>query len=652
MKNLKKLRPVPLGQVRIRDRFWDTYENLVRSVVVPYQWEALNDRVEGAEPSHAIANFRIAAGLEKGGFGGMVFQDSDAAKWLEAVGYLLQTKPDPALERTADEVIDLLCKAQRPDGYLNTYFQVKEPGKEWSNLQECHELYCAGHLMEAAVAYYDATGKRKFLDVMCRYADLIDSKFGREPGKLRGYPGHEEIELALVKLYRATGREKYLNLSRYFIDERGAEPYYYEIEKAKRGGTTHWNGFIVDRGYAQTQAPVREQTALEGHAVRGVYLLSGMADVAAETGDLTLLEACRRLWRSVVSRRMYVTGGLGSSAYNEGFTFDYDLPNDTVYAETCASVGLIFLAHRMLQIDADGAYADVLEQALYNTVLGSMSQDGRRFFYVNPLEVLPEASEKDPNKRHVKAERQKWFACACCPPNLARLIASLGQYVYSVSDGVADGALYAHLYIGGEAEVSLGGRKISVTQQTGYPWNGSVSFRLKMDGAASFSFRPRIPGWCRRYAVRVNGETVQAPAPERGYLCIDRLWKDGDEIALTLEMPATRVYCNPRVRENVGKVAVRQGPVVYCLEQADNGDDLQRILLPKGAALASSYRADLLGGVNVITAQGERRADEWGDALYLDDPRPVYEPKALTFVPYFAWGNRGAGEMSVWVREK
>ncbi|MBE3113363.1 MAG: glycoside hydrolase family 127 protein, partial [Actinobacteria bacterium] len=406
MTNLTNLTPIALKSVNIEESFWSRYVELIRDTVIPYQWEVLNDRIPGVTPSHSIKNYRIASGLEQGEFQGMVFQDTDVAKWIEAVAYSIETKPDLELEKTVDGVIDIIEKVQQPDGYLNTYYTLKEPGKRWTNFRECHELYCAGHMIEAAVAYYEATGKRKLLDIMCRFTDYIDSVIGPEPGKIKAYPGHQEIELALVKLYKATGNEKYLKLSKYFIDERGKEPYYFDIEAKKRGNVLHYPEFAkFDRKYAQTHLPVRQQTTAEGHAVRAVYMYSAMADIAAETGDTELLEACRRIWNNIVTKRMYITGSIGSTEFGESFTCDYDLPNDTNYSETCASIGLMLFAYRMLQIEAKSCYADIMEKALYNTVLDGISLDGNSFFYVNPLEVWPEASEKSKIKGHVKVTR-------------------------------------------------------------------------------------------------------------------------------------------------------------------------------------------------------------------------------------------------------
>jgi DUF1680 family protein len=377
--------------------FWARYVRLVRNTVIPYQWDALNDRIVGAQPSGAMRNFRIAAGLESGEFVGMVFQDSDLGKWIEAVAYALQANPDPELETLVDETVEILAKAQTPDGYLNTYFTLKEPGRRWSNLWECHELYCAGHLLEGAIAYYQAAGKRRFLDVMCRYVDLIDRTFGPNPGQIRGYDGHAEIELALMRLFDVTGSHRHLELARYFLEERGREPYFFHLQWEALDHRSHWTRAEVskpDLAYFQSHLPVRQQTEAGGHAVRAVYLCTAMADLARRTDDVELRATCEVLWKNMTRRRMYVTGGIGSTHLGEACTFDFDLPNETAYAETCASVGLVFFARRMLQLRPRAEFADLMELALFNTVLAGMSLDGKRFFYVNPLEVWPEASAR------------------------------------------------------------------------------------------------------------------------------------------------------------------------------------------------------------------------------------------------------------------
>lgn len=640
-----------LRNIRVTDPFWSSFTKLVRETVIPYQLEALNDRVPEADPSYAIRNFRIAAGLEEGEFGGMVFQDSDLAKWLEAVGYSLMTHPDPELERKADEVIDLVVQAQHEDGYLNTYYTIKEPGRRWTNLTDCHELYVAGHMIEAAVAYYEATGKRKLLDAMCRFADHIDEVFGPEEGKLKGYDGHQEIELALVKLYKVTGNERYLKLSQFFIEERGKSPNFFLQEFAREDYERHWDvvkGQKPDLPYYQAHAPVREQEVAVGHAVRAVYMYTAMADLARELGDESLLEACRTLWNNIARKQLYITGGIGSTHHGEAFSFDYDLPNDTVYAETCASIGLIFFANRMLQLEAKGEYADVMERALYNIVIGSMAADGKHYFYVNPLEVWPEACRKNPGKYHVKPVRQRWFGCACCPPNLARLLASLGGYIWSADKDT----LYTHLYIGNEATVSVGGQPVRVTMQSGLPWDGRVKLAVAPDQPGRFRLALRMPAWLSGEAeVRVNGEVCTNGRLQDGYLYVEREWQDGDIVELELPMAAEWIAAHPEVRANHGKVALQRGPVVYALEEADNGRLLGTLSVNVQEQPEVRLEETEWGQVPIIRAKGWRESvDSSGDGLYRRATNSNKQPVTVRAIPYYLWGNRGEGEMAVWIR--
>lgn len=636
--------------IQIQDAFWSEYVRLVREVMVPYQWEVLNDRVEGAEPSHAIANFRIAGGTEDGEFYGMVFQDSDVAKWLEAVAYLLETRPDPQLEEVADNVIDIVVLAQRADGYLNTYFTLKEPGREWTDLAECHELYCAGHMIEAATAYFRATGKRKLLDAVCRFADYIDTVFGTEPGKLQGYDGHQEIELALVKLFHATGEEKYLQLSRYFLDQRGTQPYFFEEEWEKRGRTLHFSNLsmVHDHAYSQSHLPVREQDDAEGHAVRLVYMCTAMADIAAETGDAGMLATCDRLWDSIVNKRMYITGGIGSMEHGESFTADYDLPGDLAYAETCASVGLIFFARRMRKLRRSSAYADIIERALYNTVISGMSLDGTKFFYVNPLEVYPDVIGKNKNYDHVKPERQGWFTCACCPPNVARLLASLGEYIYVQEEN----RLSVELYIGGMIQTELNGIPITIRQESSYTSEGRTRFIVDPESPGVFTLALRMPDWCEEAKITVNGEMQDYLTGDvEGYIVLERSWQAGDTVEAWFAMPVKEMESHPLVRQTFGKTALQRGPFVYCLEEADNGKRLYQLRLSGEDRYNIGTTQWIPGGVKVITAGGYRLKPEteWGDGLYRPGSPQTAEAAELSFIPYFAWANRGVGEMSVWV---
>lgn len=634
---LRRLCPVSIPNVRLDDRFWAPRLQTNRTVTLPIEYEQLKG-------TRRIDAWKLdwKPGMPNEPH---IFWDSDLAKWLEAVGYALAGGPDKPLERRADRVIAMIERAQQPDGYLNIHFSVVAPRERWTNLRDRHELYCAGHLMEAAVAYCQATGKRTLLDVMCRYADYINSVFGPERGKRRGYPGHEEIELALVKLHRATGEERYLKLAKFFVDERGRRPHYFDREARERGEDpqAHWAG---DYDYCQAHLPVREQATAEGHAVRAMYLYSGMADVAAETRDRKLLAACKRLWKNVTERRMYLTGGIGSTRHGERFTCDYDLPNETAYAETCAAIGLVLWAHRMLQIERDGRYADVMERALYNGVLSGISLDGRRFFYVNPLAVYPRALTEP--SEHLTATRQDWFGCACCPPNIARLLASLPQYVYSQARNEA----YVHLFVQGSAELTVAGQSVVLIQRTGYPWKERVRITVKPDEPAEFTLALRIPGWCRGATLKVNGKAVGAARLTRkGYARIKRVWRKGDKVELRLPMPVERIEAHPKVRANAGRVALQRGPIVYCLEEVDNGPNLNDIALPRTARLRAECDEKLLGGVVVVTGKARRRdASAWRNRLYGPSASRT-RSVTIKAVPYCAWANRRPGEMLVWIRE-
>ena len=639
--------PVPVKNVRVHDSFFSDLMKTTVEKLIPYQWRALNDEIPDAEPSYCMRNFKIAAGLETGEHGGRVFQDSDLAKWLEAVAYSLMWRPDAALEKTADEAVDIVARAQRPDGYLDTYYILTGLENRWTNTKDNHEMYCAGHMLEAAVTYYQATGKRKLLNVMTACVAHIASVIGPEEGKLHTYPGHEVLEMALCKLYEVTHDERHLRLARYFIDERGASPSYFVAEGERSGHPVRPDSPFNLR-YYQADRPVREQEGAEGHAVRAGYLYAGMADVARLTGDESLYEACRRIWYDITRRQMYITGTVGQSAAGESFSFDYDLPNDLVYGETCAAISLAFFAHRMLRLSPRGEYADVLERVLYNGSISGMSLDGTKFFYVNPLEVDPARCAHNHQFRHVKPERQKWFGCACCPPNLGRLLASLPGYLYHTNGNT----VYANLYTTNDMTAALPSGEVSLSMQTGYPWESAV--RLTVGAAPrDMTLALRKPGWCRAFTLTVNGEAADY-ALRDGFLYLARGWTAGDCVELTFDMPVMTVRANPRVAEDIGKVAVQRGPVVYCLEEPDNGKDLQRVYLSADAAFAARYEPDTLGGVVTVEADGwELAFDAWDDdALYSGEKSPSFRARRLRFIPYYAWANRGPAEMTVWVREK
>ncbi len=640
-----------IPRVTIEGGFWHRYQVLLRDTVIPYQWKAMNDEIPGAPKSHSVKNFRIAAGAATGAYEGMVFQDSDLAKWLEAAGNVLAaSRPGESRQLRAwvDEVVDLIARAQQPDGYLNTYFTVKDPAGRWKNLREAHEMYCAGHLIEAGVALYQGAGNERILDICRRLADHLDARFGRALGKVPGYCGHEEIELALVKLARLTGERRYLQLAQYLVDERGRSPSYFEVEAAAPDFTPIWG--IKSLDYYQAHQPVRQQKDAVGHAVRAMYLYTAMADLAAATGEAELTASCDRLWESVTSRKMYITGGIGSSAHLESFGADYDLPNDIAYAETCAAIGLFLFSSRMVRLHDDARYADVMERALYNGIISGLGLDGQSYFYVNPLEVVPAVCDANGSYRHVKYRRQPWYGCACCPPNLARTLSSVGDHAYHRRGAM----LFADLYHEGTVSVPLSHGLVRLRQRTRYPWEGTVRFQPLDDTEAELTLALRIPTWSRGYEIRLNGAAVSAPAGRDGYARVKRKWVLADELEISFPLPVERVHADPRVRADRAKVALQRGPIVYCLEEADNGPGLWLLRLPPDAELEAVEREDLLGGVVVVKARGGRGAATGaGAGLYTRRKEPAGAPPArdFLFIPYYAWANRGAGEMAVWVNE-
>ena len=614
-----KLKPLPHTAVTFDDVFWAPRLKTNREATIPHVLKMIRE-------SGRLDNFRKAAGKTQGEFRGLLFDDSDVYKWAEGAAYSLATHPDPKLEAELDEVIEAIAGAQQPDGYLNSYYTLREPpSNRWTHLRGMHELYCAGHLFEAAVAHFRATGKRNLLDVACRFADCIDAVFG--PGKRRGAPGHEEIELALVKLYHATGEARYLGLAQFFIDIRGTEPNVFLAEITNPDEK-------FDVSVVQAHKPVRQQAEVAGHSVRAMYLYSGMADIYAETGDTSLLDALERLWANMTAKRMYVTGGLGSTARYEGFTSDYDLPNEA-YAETCAAIGSVLWNHRMLGLTAQSRFADVLETALYNNVLSGVGLDGTSFFYENPL------------RRRDGKQRVPWYTCACCPSNLVRLLASLGSYVCSQSPS----NLWLHLYAGCTIKATLNGAPVVLAVKTDYPWDGNVEIKMGLQSAAEFALHLRLPGWSTRRSIAVNGAPAEF-AEQDGYACINRQWADGDAIALSFEMEPLRIEANPHIEADFGKVAIRRGPLVYCLEQADNPHDLFTITLPVNSELKHTFKKDVLGGVVLIEALAEvPDYSDWEGRLYRAATERGARPAKIAAVPYCCWANRGPGEMLVWIND-
>jgi uncharacterized protein len=631
---VRQFAPVIFSDVRLEGPFWKERLDTVLRETIPSQHDKLAEYriLESLDALQPPPPLRFPRNQQN--FTVQVFWDSDIGKWIETASYGLSHRRDDKIGAQIEAIVDKFEKAQLPDGYLNMWYIGREIDKRWTNLRDNHELYNAGHLLEGAIAYFLATGRRRWLGIMERYVAHINQMFGPGPGQKRGYCGHQEIELALIKLYHLTKEKKHLDLALYFINQRGAEPHYFDQEAEARGDdpAAYWH---KNHEYSQSHFPVRQQTKVVGHAVRAMYMYTAMADLAAELGDQELKSACETLWKDVMATKMYVTAGLGPSAHNEGFTHDYDLPNETAYAETCASVALIFWAQRMLHLDLDGQYADVLERALYNGALSGLSRDGRHYFYANPLE-----SNGTPT-------RWEWHTCPCCTMNVARLIGSVGGYFCSSSED----EIALHLYGGIATSVQLKSGKVTLRETSNYPWSGDINVAVDPESAAEFTLNLRIPGWCRGASVMVNSEAVSA-SPVKGYLPIQRVWKKGDVVKLSLPMQAERVYANPSVSMDVGRVALSRGPLIYCFEEADNpGRPVQRLKLPRGAALKADMRDDLFGGAVTLAADAVAIKDaDWNDTLYRS-AAPGEEAAPLTAIPYYLWSNRGRGSMVVWVPE-
>lgn len=633
--------------------FWYKYQELIRNITVPYQWKVLNDEIPEIEKSGSVENFRIAAGESNSVYQGFCFQDSDIAKWLECISYLLESKPDIQMEKLADDVIALIGRAQQADGYLNTYFTVVEPLKRFTNLHECDELYCFGHLSEAAVAYAQSTGKKEFLNIMQRYADLICEKFGTGEGQIPACDGHPEAELALVRLFEATGRKEYLDQAAFQLNIRGAVPYYYDIEWERRGRVNFHPHMkderpSDDKGYDQSECPPRKLRAPVGHAVKMGYLLAGMAAYCQYVDDPEMWDACNRVFEGIRDKQVYVTGSVGTTRHKESFTADYHLPNDRAYAETCASAALVFAMRRMLLNKADSSYADLMERTLYNGLMSGISQDGLHFFYLNPLEVYPPDIEADKDYKYVKPVRQPWYPCACCPPNLARLVADIGEYVYTYK---AD-RVYVHLYAESNARFKLDdGREMELYQRTNYPWDGKVEIVAKCD--SSYTLALRKPGWCDQYTITVNKKSIGAGEMlQNGYIVINDL--SGETVLeLKLIMEPCFIEAAPCVHADAGKLAVMRGPIVYCAEQYDNGEHLFRLAVDPESPM-TVINDSCYGAPMIIIKDGIREEEEGYHSLYRRY-KPTAKKTEIKMIPYSMWGNRGnpekPREMAVWIRK-
>lgn len=666
------------NQMKLTDKFWGEKRNLIRDKVLPYQWRALNDEIPEAEPSYCVRNFKVAARVmqkrkkgektpvqsvkefvslpegnallpESAGeaegehFYGFVFQDSDLYKWMEAASYILKTDPDPMLEQTVDNMIELLEQVITEEGYLNTFYIIKDYDSRFTNLRDHHELYCFGHLAEAAVAYYDATGKETLLKLAMRFADYLCEYFGSGEGRCQGYPGHELAEMALMRLYYCTGNKKYMELSNFFVMQRGSFPKYFNLEH----GDLEENNL----DYYQADRPVLEQTEAAGHAVRAMYLYCGMTDLAREKRNPQMKQTIDRLWDDVTHRKMYITGAVGGTHIGEAFSYAYDLPSDSAYAETCASIGLVFWARRMLLLHADRKYADVMERALYNGVLSGISLDGTEFFYVNPLSVNPEACRKDKRLAHVKSRRAKWFGCACCPPNLARLLGALPDYSYHTGQDT----LWLDLYMSSEMKIDLNGQKISVKVESDLPWSSKVRIHVTGSNGIRGTIALRIPGWSDGFSGKVVCDGEYETRIREGYWYVTLHGQK--EAGLHPDFSfRPKFFCgNTKVAECFGQVALVCGPIVYCLEEADNGDMLHTVgVEPEAVRKAEKVSLPFISENAVgYKIPGWKKAEEDTAALYMEsEKKEKWIPKMLKFVPYYAWANREEGEMRVWLWRK
>lgn len=610
-----KFRPAPLTAVALTDAFWEPRIRINRETTLPFQ-------LAECEATGRINNFRRASGKKDIPFEGIYFNDSDVYKMAEAMAYSLATNPDPKLDAALDAVIQEIADAQQPDGYLNTYFMFERESERYTNTKDMHEIYCAGHLIQAAVAHHRATGKTTLLDIAIRLADNLDAHFG--PNGRIGACGHEEAEMALVELYRDTQEPRYLMLAQRMIEARGQKP-----------------GLLGGDEYHQDHRPVREQTALVGHAVRHLYLACGVADVVLENGSETYRAALETLWDNLTQKKMYVTGGAGARWEGEAFGDDYELPNERAYTETCAAIASVMWNWRMLNLTGEAKYADVLETALYNGVMSGLSLDGTHYFYQNPL------------ADHGRHRREKWFGCACCPPNIARLLASLPNYFYSTDKA---GGVWCHLYAAGAATLPLEtGGSLTLNIETNYPWDGKVTIRVGEDSKTSHALHLRIPQWTDNATLLVDGVPDSLANELKPGSYVEVSVRSGTVIELDLPMRIERVESHPHVAGNRGRVALRRGPLVYCIEQIDFPANVHvwDVALPEDAELVTEFVPELLGGVVVLKGRAvATNSGHWNGALYA--PYAPVSPKEFRFVPftaipYYAWANREAGPMQVWI---
>ena len=635
---MKTYNSVSPADAKITGGFWKEKQRMLTDLTEPHIWKALNNEIEGIIPSNSVENFEIAAGLRNSEFKGLVSQDSDLFKWLEAASFAYNCTGDPDLKRRIDSTVDLLEKAQQKDGYLNTYYILNGLKNKWGYLKESCQLYCAGHLIEAGVTNYLVTKDEKLLKIVCDYADCIERAFGRGEGRIHGYDGHAEIELALLRLYEITGNEKYRNLAEDFIEMRGTKPFYFDLEQRDKSvsGNLVYELKEADYRHSQSHMPVREQKEAVGHAVKAMYFYTSVAMLARINGDEELFSVVNRLWKSTTEQKMYITGAIGACSKGESFSYPYDLPSDLIYGETCASIALFILSFHLLRISNDSRYADVMERALYNGILCGISEDGRKFFYTNPLDFDPEKCSRRSEYSHFETERQPWFECPCCPPNITRLLLSLGQYLYTYDEN----SVNVHHYAG--SDVNAGGTRI--VQKTGYPADGNVELTV-FPAAAVETLRLRVPFWCGKYELFLNGQELH-PRIENGYLVLNIGGMKECRILFKMEMEARKMHAVSSVNGLQGKAAVMYGPLVYCAEEADNGN-LDCLFMDRRGKPETVHEQE--GKLPDIKTEAFAYSLV-SDSLYTDS-EPEISPEELLLIPYFMWNNRGAGKMKVFLPE-
>jgi DUF1680 family protein len=632
---MPRLSSLPLNHLKLTDAFWAPRQAQLVEVTLPHQWEQL-------EATGRLENFRRVIRKEQGKFEGYYFNDSDVYKWLEAMAYALTFQRSPELEAKAEQAIKLIGEAQEPDGYVNTFFQYSHPEEKWLSLSAMHEMYCGGHMIEAAVAWSEHHGNTEFLKIAVKWADLLVATFGTD--KRQGYPGHEEVELALFKLAAHTGNTKYSDLARYFLEERGKRPSIFQAESIDPEvlKLSPWvPKMLGDKSgaytgeYLQDHLPLLEHTEVVGHAVRAVYLYMAATDLAKQTEDEKLVETLERVWNNLVTSRLYITGGLGPSGENEGFTSDFDLPNLTAYAETCASIGLVLWGQRMLELTGSALYVDIIERSLYNALLSGIGLDGKSYFYDNPLES---------RGQH---KRTPWFVCACCPPNIARLIGQVGQLAVSTSSE----AIAINIPMACEFEVEVGGVSVKGQIESNYPWEGAYKLTLHPTKAAEFEVRIRIPEWAEEVETDVPGLEEEAEY-DSGYAVIKKLWQPGDTVSVQLTMNPNWLEANPKVRDDLGRAAMTRGPLVYCAEKGVDNNFAPQLFAADVEAEVTELK---VGDAVLLGVKGTRESESFFGELYSPIGTTEYVEAELRMIPYYAWANElepedKGTEMQVWFR--